>query len=123
MDVKQRVIQKFNATLGSDLKGLENIYEFHERLKEEKIEIEKSLSMASTEAPSKVKAVIESVEKIGIEIEQLQVSSGELSENIQEALHENDKNLELQDIVNKIGQLDKTLSYLNFVKCIEDIRH
>lgn len=47
MDIKQKVIQKFNAQLGSNLKNLEKIYDFHEYLKTEKDEIEKSVSLYS----------------------------------------------------------------------------
>jgi len=44
MDIKQKIIQKFNAQLRSDLKNLEGIYDFHKHLKIEKDEIEKSVS-------------------------------------------------------------------------------
>jgi len=44
MDIKQKIIQKFNAQLRSDLKNLEGIYDFHEHLKVEKDDIEKSVS-------------------------------------------------------------------------------
>jgi len=47
MDIKQKIIQKFNAQLGSNLKNLEEIYDFHEYLKAEKDEIEKSVSQYS----------------------------------------------------------------------------
>lgn len=45
MDIKHQIIQKFNEHLKSDLKNLEGIYEFHEQLKTEKDEIEKSVSI------------------------------------------------------------------------------
>ncbi|XP_050459945.1 RAD50-interacting protein 1 [Cataglyphis hispanica] len=121
MDIKQKVIQKFNAQLGSNLKNLEKIYDFHEYLKTEKDEIEKSLSMASTTAPSKVKAVIENVELISCEVEQLQENCADLNKEIKETFSENDKNLKLQETIDKIGQLDKSLSYLYFIKYIENI--
>lgn len=44
MDIKQKIIQRFNAQLGSDIKNLQGIYDFHENLKAEKDEIEKSVS-------------------------------------------------------------------------------
>lgn len=44
MDIKQKIIQRFNAQLGSDIKNLRGIYDFHENLKAEKNEIEKSVS-------------------------------------------------------------------------------
>ncbi|XP_012220909.1 RAD50-interacting protein 1 [Linepithema humile] len=121
MDIKHQIIQKFNEHLKSDLKNLEGIYEFHEQLKTEKDEIEKSLSMVSTTAPSKVKPVIENVDRISCEIEQLQESSRTLGQQIEETFNENDKNLELQGVIDKIGQLDKSLSYLYFIKYIENI--
>lgn len=78
--------------------------------------------MASTTAPSKVKAVVENVIRIQGEANQLQEISADLIGKIKEAFSENDKNLELQEIIDKIGQLDKSLSYLYFIKYIENIR-
>lgn len=78
--------------------------------------------MASSEAPSKVKAVIENVEKIDIEFQQLQKAFIEFKENIQETMQENDKSLEMQKIINVITYLNKSLLYLNFIKYIENIR-
>lgn len=121
MDIKQKIIEKFNAQLGSNLKNLEEIYDFHEYLKTEKDEIEKSLSMASTTAPSKIKAVVENVELINREVEQLQENCADLSKKIAEAFSENDKNIKLQETIDKIGQLDKSLSYLYFIKYIENV--
>ncbi|XP_070151496.1 RAD50-interacting protein 1 [Polyergus mexicanus] len=121
MDIKQKIIQKFNVQLGSSLKNLEKIYDFHEYLKTEKDEIEKSLSMASTTAPSKVKAVVENVELINCEVDQLQEDCADLSKEIEETFSENDKNLKLQETIDKISQLDKSLSYLYFIKYIENI--
>lgn len=43
MDIKQKIIQKFNAQFGSNLKNLEEIYNFHQHLQLEKDEIEKSV--------------------------------------------------------------------------------
>lgn len=44
MDMKQKIIQRFNSQLGSDIKNLQRIYDFHGNLKAEKDEIEKSVS-------------------------------------------------------------------------------
>ncbi|XP_031841131.1 RAD50 interactor 1 isoform X2 [Nomia melanderi] len=121
IDVKKKIIQKFNAELGSDLKGFEKIYEFHQGLNLQKDEIEKSLSMASSEAPSKVKVVIESVEKIDTTFQQLEESSAQFRNDIQKALHETDKSIDMQRIINTISHLDKTLAYLNFIKHVESI--
>lgn len=78
--------------------------------------------MASTTTPSKVKAVIENVELINCQVEQLQENCADLSKKIEETFSENDKNLKLQETIDKIGQLDKSLSYLYFIKYIENIR-
>ncbi|KYN11646.1 RAD50-interacting protein 1, partial [Trachymyrmex cornetzi] len=123
MDIKQKVIRRFNEQLGSTLKNLEGIYDFEEHLKAEKDEIEKSLSMASTTAPSKVKAVVENVECVNFEVEQLQEICLDLGKMIKETFSENDKNLELQEVVDKISQLDKSLSYLYFIRYVENISH
>lgn len=44
-NIKQKIIQKFNNHLGSNLKNLEGIYDFQECLKTEKDEIEKSVNI------------------------------------------------------------------------------
>ncbi|CAK9833013.1 RAD50-interacting protein 1 [Anthophora retusa] len=121
IDTKEKIIQKFNTELGTDLTGLNKIYEFHQYLNAQKNEIEKSLSMASTEAPSKVKAVIESVERVSIEYQQLKEASLMFKDEIREMMHENDKSLEMQKIIDVISYLDKSLSYLNFIKYVENI--
>ena len=78
--------------------------------------------MASTTTPSKVKAVIENVECVNFEVEQLQEICLDLNKMIKETFSENDKNLELQEVVDKISQLDKSLSYLYFIRYVENIR-
>lgn len=45
MDIKQKIIQRFNEEMGSSLKGLDNIKHFHECLQAEKNEIEKSVCL------------------------------------------------------------------------------
>ncbi|XP_076179818.1 RAD50 interactor 1 [Ptiloglossa arizonensis] len=120
-DTKQKIILEFNAELGSDLKGLEKIYEFHQCLNIRKNEIEKSLSMASSEAPSEVKMIIENVERTSIEFQQLEKCSEEFRNNIQEIMCENDKNLNIQEIIDTISYLDKSLAYLHFIKYVENI--
>ncbi|XP_036144911.1 RAD50-interacting protein 1 isoform X3 [Monomorium pharaonis] len=122
MDIKQKIIHKFNEQLGSNLKNLEGMYNFQDCLKTEKDEIEKSLSMASTTTPSKVKMVIENAEYVNCEVEQLQGICLALSNRIEKTFDKNDKNLELQDVINKIGQLDKSLFYIYFVRYIENMR-
>ncbi|XP_036144910.1 RAD50-interacting protein 1 isoform X2 [Monomorium pharaonis] len=79
------------------------------------------LSMASTTTPSKVKMVIENAEYVNCEVEQLQGICLALSNRIEKTFDKNDKNLELQDVINKIGQLDKSLFYIYFVRYIENM--
>ncbi|XP_076644100.1 RAD50 interactor 1 [Halictus rubicundus] len=121
IDAKKKIIQTFNTELGSDLEGFEKIYEFHQSLNVQKNELEKSLSMASSEAPSKVKVVIETVERIGNEFEHLEKSSVEFRNDIQKAMHETDKSIDMQRIINTISHLDKSLAYLSFIKHVENI--
>lgn len=78
--------------------------------------------MVSSEAPSKVKAAVQNVECVTVEFEKLQISVTEVQDNIQESIEESNQHSEVQEIIDNIGQLDKCLSYLNFVQCIEDIR-
>lgn len=52
MDLNQKIVQKFNAHLQSNLKNLEGIYDFHEQLKSEKDDIEKSVSASSFHSTS-----------------------------------------------------------------------
>lgn len=78
--------------------------------------------MVSSEAPSKVKAAVQNVEHVTVEFEKLRISVTEVHNNIQESMEENKENSEVQEVIDKIGQLDKCLSYLYFIQCIEDIR-
>lgn len=78
--------------------------------------------MASSEAPSKVKVVIENVERISVEFQQLEESSIEFRDDIQKAILGNDKSLEMQKVINVISYLDKSLAYLNLIKYVEKIR-
>lgn len=120
-NIQQKIIQKFNAELGSDLKGFEKIYDVCQNLNIQKNKIEKSLSMASSEAPSRVKVVIENVEKISTEFQQLEESSTKFRDTIQETILESDNGFAMQDVINKINYLDKSLAYLNLIKCVENI--
>lgn len=44
-EIRQRVIDKFNAEFGSDLKNLDNIRQFNKQLEIEKNAIEASVSL------------------------------------------------------------------------------
>lgn len=79
------------------------------------------LSLASTEAPSKVKAAIEGVEKISDQINEILLNCGSLEELLEEELKEDCKIEGIQETVDNIGELEKILCYLNIVKSVEDI--
>ncbi|XP_043282805.1 RAD50-interacting protein 1 [Venturia canescens] len=120
-DIRQKVIDKFNAEFGSDLKNLDNIRQFNKQLEIEKNAIEASLSMASTEAPSKVKAALAYVDRIISEIDPLIEEGTKLSETIDNCLKEDNRLRQVQEIAERITELEKSLSYLRFIKCIENI--
>lgn len=78
--------------------------------------------MASTEAPSKVKAALAYVDQIISEIDPLIEEGTKLSETIDDCLKEDNRLRQVQEIAKRITELEKSLSYLRFVKCIENIR-
>ncbi|XP_015111807.1 RAD50-interacting protein 1 [Diachasma alloeum] len=121
MDIRQKVIDQFNEVFGAELKNLENIEEFHEKLEAEKRGIEQSLTMASTEAPSKVKAAVENVESIRTQYELQIEEATKLSKTINQVLDDDTKAAEVQKVVDKINELERTLSYLKLLKYLEDI--
>ncbi|XP_015595516.1 RAD50-interacting protein 1 [Cephus cinctus] len=120
MDIKKKVVEKFNAELGTDLKNLNKIIHLHEQLTEERKGIEQSLSLASTEAPSKIKAAVAGVEQISNEIDEIVNACEALQKNIAKQLQQNSKTVEVQQHIDKIGDLDKALSYLHLIKFIEN---
>lgn len=77
--------------------------------------------MASTEAPSKVKAAVANVELIQNEVEQTITTANELQQSIKNILEEDNRVKEIQKVISKIEELEKALSYLQFLKHIEDI--
>ncbi|KAK0173873.1 hypothetical protein PV328_007015 [Microctonus aethiopoides] len=121
MDIRRQVINKFNEIFGADLKNLDNIQQFHEQLENEKHEIEESLSMASTEVPSKVKNAVANVELIRCDVEKSIEAAEELRKSIAKVLEEDNKTPKIKTVIVKIGELEKTLQYLQFLKYIEEI--
>ncbi|XP_063995252.1 RAD50-interacting protein 1 [Diachasmimorpha longicaudata] len=121
MDVRQKVIDQFNEVFGAELKNLENIEQFHEKLEADKRGIEQSLTMASTEAPSKVKAAVENVEAIRSQYELQIEEATKLAKTINQVLDDDTKAAEVQKVVDKINELERTLSYLKLMKYLEDI--
>ena len=78
--------------------------------------------MASTKIPTKLQKVIEEVDEISNCIDQLRDSCESLRKEIQESLSQDDKIRELQTIINKINESEKTLFYLNALKSAKDVR-
>ncbi|XP_076248930.1 RAD50 interactor 1 isoform X2 [Calliopsis andreniformis] len=77
--------------------------------------------MASSEAPSKVKVVIENVEKVTVEFQEVEKSSVKFRDNIQNAILSLDKSFNMQEVISTINHLDRSLAYLKLIKCIENI--
>ncbi|XP_012271863.1 RAD50-interacting protein 1 isoform X4 [Orussus abietinus] len=120
-DEKQRAIQRLNALLGSDLKNLDNVSRLHEQFEQERKEIEESLSLASTEAPPKVQAVIEDTERLADQISDCVRSCEFLRLLIEEQTSQSCKIEELRGSIDEITYLEKSVRYLQFIQCIEDI--
>ncbi|XP_057323091.1 RAD50-interacting protein 1 [Microplitis mediator] len=121
MDIKQQVIDRFNELLGTDLKNLDKMVQFHEQLQLEKRQIEESLTMASTEAPSKIKAAVANVELIKTDIEDSIEMAQNLQESITDSLQRDVKTKSIETIINSLEELERGLSYLSLVKSIDSI--
>ena len=77
--------------------------------------------MASTEAPSKVRAALAYVDQMINEIHPRIKEGTRLVEKINARLKEDNKIKNISSIVEQIGELEKALAYLNFIKSIENI--
>ncbi|XP_074095130.1 RAD50 interactor 1 [Cotesia typhae] len=121
MDIKQQVIDRFNELLGTDLKNLNKMAQFHEQLQLEKRQIEESLTMASTEAPSKIKAAVANVELIKTDIESSIEMSEKLQQSITESIQRDNKTKSIEAIINNLEELERGLSYLLLIKSIDSI--
>lgn len=148
MDVKVKVIKKFNEELGSSLKNLKEIEQIHMRLEYDKTKVEEhvsitliffhsrklndnstqdtcafQLSLASSEAPSKIQEAVEEVNQIINCMSQMKSSCKSVCASIEERLQQESKTSELQTIIDDISYLERSSLYLQFVKFIEDLRY
>ncbi|OXU27588.1 hypothetical protein TSAR_000182 [Trichomalopsis sarcophagae] len=121
MDVKVKVIKKFNNELGSALKNLKEIERIHIKLEYDKSKVEESLSLASSEAPSKIQEAVQEVTQIVKCINDMKESCQSVSSSIEERLQQENKTSELQTIIDDISYLERSSLYLQFVKFIEDL--
>ncbi|XP_069691163.1 RAD50-interacting protein 1 isoform X2 [Periplaneta americana] len=123
MDLRKNVINKLNIEFGKDVKNISKSHELYKKLQEEKTAIEKSLSLASSEVPSKVSAAIKGVEDTNIEINKLTAKFDVLNVAVRSQLMKVEGTAsQLQDHIDKIDNLKRILAYLRCVKAIEDIR-
>jgi hypothetical protein len=81
------------------------------------------LSLASSEVPSKVSAAVEGVEDTSLEINRLIDKFDALSSAVGNQLMNSEGiAIQLQEYIDKIDLLERTLAYLQCIKTIEDIR-
>lgn len=117
-------IQKLNEELGSDIKNLWKCKEINERVKAEKESIEKMLSLASSEVPSRVSAAVQQVEQTSQQIARLSDDLSSLVSNSATALEDGEKIINsLEGDLNKILTLERTKSYLGWLQSVEDLSH
>lgn len=81
------------------------------------------LSLASSEAPSKIQEAVEEVNQIVKCINDMRESCESVSLSIEERLQQENKTSELQTIIDDITYLERSSLYLQFVKFIEDLRY
>ncbi|PNF38938.1 hypothetical protein B7P43_G07458 [Cryptotermes secundus] len=121
-DLKQNVVYKLNLEFGKDIKSIEKSHDLYKKLQEEKNSIEKSLSLASSEVPSKVSAAVKGVEDTSLEINRLIDKFDALSSAVGNQLTNSEGiAIQLQEYIDKIDLLERTLAYLQCIKTIEDI--
>ncbi|XP_068082045.1 RAD50-interacting protein 1 isoform X2 [Anabrus simplex] len=121
-ELKKRVYQKLNEEFGDDVKNISKCHELSKKLQEEKTSIEKSLSLASSEVPSKVSAAIRGVEEASRDINSLTSRFDALSCNVRSQLEKVEGvNNKMQEYIEKIEYLERTEAYLRCVKTIEDL--
>lgn len=78
--------------------------------------------MASTEAPSKIKAAVANVELIKTDIEDSIDMAQKLQESITDSLQRDIKTKSIETIINSLEELERGLSYLSLIKSIDSIR-
>ncbi|XP_052126248.1 RAD50-interacting protein 1 [Frankliniella occidentalis] len=115
-------VEKLNEELGSDIKNLKRCHEIFERVKAEKEAIEKMLSLASSEVPSRVSAAVQQVEQTSHQIARLSDEMANLVEISNKPLEEGENIISsLQDDMDKILTLERTKSYLKWLRAVEDL--
>ncbi|XP_058796896.1 RAD50-interacting protein 1 [Phymastichus coffea] len=121
MNVKVKVNKKFNEELGSSLNNLKAIEHLHMKLQYDKTKVEELLSLASSEAPSKIQEGVEEVDLIVHCIDEVKENCKITSMEIVERLSQENKISELQNVIDDISYLERSSLYLQFVKFIEDL--
>ncbi|KAK7791157.1 hypothetical protein R5R35_013325 [Gryllus longicercus] len=120
-EAKQKVIKSLNEEF-KDVKDLKKCHELKTRLENQKSEIEKSLSLASSEVPSKVSAAIRNVEETSHEINKLSADFDSLSCTVTNQLEKVEAvNNKMKEYIEKIEYLERSVAYLQCVKIIEDL--
>ncbi|XP_046389065.1 RAD50-interacting protein 1 [Ischnura elegans] len=121
MALIEDVINKINAELRGSSCGIGHCIEMEEKLKNRKASIENAMSLVSTEFPSKVSEVVQEVNNVTIDINALASSFENLRSDIKDHLSKSESTTEkLGDYINDIDKLEKCISYLSWVKAIED---
>ncbi|XP_071454292.1 RAD50-interacting protein 1 [Hetaerina americana] len=121
MALMNDVINKVNAELCSGSCDISICIEVEKKLKEKKASIENAMSLASTEFPSKVSEVVQEVNAVTLDINALTSSFATLSSDIKDHLSKSDTTTEkLFEYISDIDQLEKCISYLSWIKAIED---
>ncbi|XP_049774024.1 RAD50-interacting protein 1 [Schistocerca cancellata] len=121
-DLRQKVISKLNLEFGSDTNSLYKCHELRNKLMEEKEAIENSLSLASSEVPTKVSAAMKEAEGASREIGELTSEYKSWKKTVSLQLSKSDPvNKELKEYIEKIDYLERCKAYLICVREIENI--
>ncbi|KAG8236391.1 hypothetical protein J437_LFUL014912 [Ladona fulva] len=116
------IVEKLNKQLKENSLGISQCHELRKNLKERKASIENSMSLVSTEFPSKVSEVVQEVNAVTVQINKMTKSFEELSGDIKEHLSKTDATTnKIKEYINDIDELEKCVSYLSWIKAIEDI--
>nr|CAD7409598.1 unnamed protein product [Timema poppensis] len=122
MELKDQVIQELNEEFGKDVKNIEKCHEMQKQLLNEKMNLEKALSLASSEVPSKVSAAVQDVEEMNSDIARVTSQFESLNKTVQDHFVKVDTVMsQMQEYMDKIEKLEQSKSYLQCIKTIEDI--
>lgn len=78
------------------------------------------MSLASTEAPSKIKNVIKESDELCAKVDSLHGSCETLLQTISSRNDKNEKLASIKQAVDKISEMEKALDYLKVIKTVED---